>query len=599
MHWGDMPQAFENMDLTLTHMRRAMQLPDQQNEMFGLSSGFPVWANFAHAVDMPPERRETIASLMHDYNLTWRTADATADSLHFVTWNRPRGDRSKDSGALIGAEYYGIMGKFSYLLVASKPDVSTEEVMANLPSVESIIEESLMTISNSSFITAVCGWFSCPFLTVGAVCEKFGAHLQTLVYAAAALETDLTKGGNFLPTTKALALNMRGRALAALGRHSEAATAFEAAVEEAHKYQLWLLCLFALRDLKLCVLDAVGHGVHGSRRIGSVLRRLVGPPQALTPLLRGLDAGELMALEEPDPGYSTEIPEDEDGMVKLRQELMSLKPMALQKRASAEGVTDEQLAEAVDSAQPKSCLVELIIQCHVTTTQVASTTAAVPSPRKQDAAAVALLQNLKKNPDVWPRVEDALKHPRCKEAYDDVLANGLMVGMKYINDPICAPLIHLVAGKMGLPAPPAAAAPTGLEQEPNPTVTQATLIREELAGLRLTQLYQGALEEGVDSARVTTAMNSDNPRQEMIGLIISHRMAVESQPMCSVDTVKTIDQRRAELHRSLSAMRFVALQQRADEEGIEPGLVEDAFESERSPKRALIELIVAAVSKRW
>ena len=48
--------------------------------------------------------------------------------------------------------------------------------------------------------------------------------------------------------------------MAALGRAPEAAAALEAAAAVAHKHELWLLEAFALRDLKLEVLDAIGHG---------------------------------------------------------------------------------------------------------------------------------------------------------------------------------------------------------------------------------------------------------------------------------------------------------------------------------------------------
>ena len=96
---------------------------------------------------------------------------------------------------------------------------------------------------------------------------------------------------------------MQGRALAALGRTSEAASAFETAAEVAHDHGLWLYEAFALRDLKLCVLDAMGHGEHGARRLGAALRQLVGPADLLTPMMKGLDAAELMTLPAPEAEY--------------------------------------------------------------------------------------------------------------------------------------------------------------------------------------------------------------------------------------------------------------------------------------------------------
>ena len=83
---------------------------------------------------------------------------------------------------------------------------------------------------------------------------------------------------------------------AALGRAADAASAFEAAAKEAHRVGYHLYELFALRDLKLGVLDKLGHTEHGSRRLGAVLRLLAGPMSMLTPMLKGLDANELVGL---------------------------------------------------------------------------------------------------------------------------------------------------------------------------------------------------------------------------------------------------------------------------------------------------------------
>ena len=60
--------------------------------------------------------------------------------------------------------------------------------------------------------------------------------------------------------------------------------------------------MYALRDLKLLVLDNTGQGEHGARRLGAALRQLVGPAARLTPLLQGLDAAQLMALPPPGSG---------------------------------------------------------------------------------------------------------------------------------------------------------------------------------------------------------------------------------------------------------------------------------------------------------
>ena len=119
---------------------------------------------------------------------------------------------------------------------------------------------------------------------------------MALENATAGLETGFTTGGTTLPVTRVLLQSTQGRAHAALGHVAAAAAALEAAAKDAHRYELWLYEAFALRDLKLLVLDQMGHGEHGSRRLGAALRLLKGPARCLTPMLKDLDTEELMSL---------------------------------------------------------------------------------------------------------------------------------------------------------------------------------------------------------------------------------------------------------------------------------------------------------------
>ena len=48
-----------------------------------------------------------------------------------------------------------------------------------------------------------------------------------------------------------------------------------------------------------------------------------------------------------------------------------------------------------------------------------------------------------------PEVATAMENPIVAAAYQDVVENGAMAGMKYIADPVCAPLIEKMAAKMG------------------------------------------------------------------------------------------------------------------------------------------------------
>ena len=83
--------------------------------------------------------------------------------------------------------------------------------------------------------------------------------------------------------------------LASLGKKEQAEAALEEAVAISSKHGLWLFEMFALRDLKKCILDADGRGDEGTRRLKGVLQKMKGPPAELTTLLGGgLDAEAIL-----------------------------------------------------------------------------------------------------------------------------------------------------------------------------------------------------------------------------------------------------------------------------------------------------------------
>jgi len=91
--------------------------------------------------------------------------------------------------------------------------------------------------------------------------------------------------------------------------------------------------------------------------------KLKGPPSKLTPLLKGLDAAELMALPPPDASHS----EPSSDAVKLRAEearrLDGMKVKELKKRARQTGVDDEAIEDADDAAGGvKAEVVRLILE---------------------------------------------------------------------------------------------------------------------------------------------------------------------------------------------------------------------------------------------
>ena len=150
-----------------------------------------------------------------------------------------------------------------------------------------------------------------PHLLAALACEKYEMDDEALAFVAVIHDLDPNLGGDYKPSSHILGHCVKGRVLARRGQQQAAGAAFEEAVSQSEKYELWLLAAFALRDLKLCVLDGMGHGDHGSRRLGAVLRRLKGPASMLSELLEGLD-GLLMAYM---PHTSTAVAEVLTGAV--------------------------------------------------------------------------------------------------------------------------------------------------------------------------------------------------------------------------------------------------------------------------------------------
>ena len=68
-------------------------------------------------------------------------------------------------------------------------------------------------------------------------------------------------------------------------------------------------------------------------------------------LSKGRDGAQLGADSNADPSSAA-----------LREQLQTLRPVALSKRARAEGVGDDLVEEALDSAEPKSALIDLIVR---------------------------------------------------------------------------------------------------------------------------------------------------------------------------------------------------------------------------------------------
>eukprot|EP01043_Picozoa_sp_COSAG02_P065409 COSAG02_NODE_9860_length_2089_cov_1.629648_1_plen_545_part_01 len=302
LRWGDLSFTEENIDQSIDVFRCCMDETlhtDEISEQIGFMFGLPVWGQYMYATEQT-FGLEKIAGLMVDNGLTYRNAHKTCDTCR-TSFIRKRGDTALNQFPY-SVEFLSLFAQMSFVVTASNPGVSAEEILAELPSIDEIVH-TVMTFEGLSMPHTACGYFSNLFYAAAAVCEKFGDYERSLDYVDAALSSDIKRAGTRFPTSRVTSQLLRGRVLFSLGRTPEAAKALEGAAGEAHKFGFRLYEAYALRDLKLFVLDDMGHGDHASRRLGAVLRLLKGPPEKLAPLLKGLDPAELMALPAPDAGY--------------------------------------------------------------------------------------------------------------------------------------------------------------------------------------------------------------------------------------------------------------------------------------------------------
>eukprot|EP01049_Picozoa_sp_SAG25_P003137 SAG25_NODE_176_length_12787_cov_14.980060_2_plen_1127_part_00 len=368
MHWGDMHQVDKMMDHSLLSMQRMMQESDTASETVNLIVGLSVSALLVWSCRMSARRRETLANMMSSYKMSWSAVEVTCTAIcASLDPMRNVGDRDVD-GHLHAGEVWVELMKCCVLLMASELPASEAEILRSLPSVESIITDMVTRPIPSGHLHAVCHTTHVllnAFLSCAYVCEKLGRHDKALTYAVAGLVPDFEKGGTTLVVSRVLLLSVQARALAALDRPSEAGPVFLQAVDEAHRFGFHLYEALALRDLKVCVLDGMGHGEHGSRLLGAALRLLTGPPDRLSAILDGVDAAEMMALAAPDPSYELGFGSEDAGQKAVRHELASMKMSVLRRRAQAEGVEDAAMEEASDGSNERRDLVQLIMERQV------------------------------------------------------------------------------------------------------------------------------------------------------------------------------------------------------------------------------------------
>jgi hypothetical protein len=457
LHYGDLDAIRMAVDNLVETVTRALQEPERQStwpaQVTMLTS--ISWPHiFGYSNEFGSSFREAIGS-------TWSEIEVCVDeTAKEVVWFAPRGQQPLTGSYAASMDTICCIAKCNSALCFGEPTVSKQQMQA-FPSPHELSQfaRADKTVYTDGKPCSPMHLMTCPHLVAAMASEQYGLDDQALGYVDVIHNVDVQLGGDWRPSSHILAHLIKGRVMARRDQMRTASAAFEAAFAQAEQLELWLLAAFALRDLKVCILDGMGHGMHGSRRLGVVLRRLKGPSERLSELLSGLDVGEIVSLAPPEAGVQVAIDykdKDEDTQAtlpqrtgtkvagvaaaaaadlerSLRQELQGLRLTALQKRAASEGVEQEVIEDATDSDQPKDNLIALVIQ-HV-----------AASNAERDQAA---------------------------------------------------------------------------EEE---TAAALEALRQDLEGMRLTALQRRAASEGVEETQIDNAMDGEDPKAGIVALILQHQ----------------------------------------------------------------------------
>ena len=575
-HYGNLKGYYRSVDKSLECMERAINAPDQTKEFLGTVMGLPTWALTMYIVEAPQRFRVTIAKLMDDYNLTWSAAGTKVGKLT-QSWFRKTGDNTVGQH-VIGADALTWYCRAAHVLVAGTRSMSKQELLDGLPTVPEMVHE-LMTMPACSIVTSSVECFQNPLMSLAALCCELDDHSRALAYLEAALSKDLSQAGcGEIPSTRAVGCAMQGRAFAALGRIEDAAAAFEAAAATAHRYKLWLFEAYALRDLKLLVLDQMGHGEHGARRLGAVLRLLIGPAELLTPMLKGLDAAELMALAAPEAGYEVVYSAEDAATAELRRELQKLKLMELHKRALSQNVSLESIEDAMESDQPKAELVELLVG------SVGASLATDHARRQELREELSELRLMALHTRALGvgvdsgRLEDAMEGDNPKSALIELIVMQPESGQREST-------------------PSANRPEAGFEVVYSAEDKATAELRRELEGLRLKALRQKAREHhGIDDSELEDAIDADDPKAAVIALVLTHHANAAHDEAAAVALAgPSPEAQRAEAMRAeLEGLGLKELRRRARAAGADEEALEDATDAEE-PKAAVTALLMGLV----
>eukprot|EP01048_Picozoa_sp_COSAG05_P005354 COSAG05_NODE_315_length_11604_cov_8.336375_4_plen_489_part_00 len=426
-----------------------------------------------------------------------------------------------------------------------------------------------------------------PHLLVAMAAEKYGFDDLALQFCEEIHTVDHHLGGDPKPTSHILAHLVKGRILAQRGQTSAASTAFEAAAAQARALQLWLLEVLAVLDLKLFLLDDLGHGEHGARRLGAVLRLLQGPAELLTPMLKGLDAAELMGLAEPEADYTVVYEAQDAGMAALRQELQSMRVIALQKRAVEDGVDSDTIEDAMDSDNPKVQLTKLIVEAQQ---QITGQRGAQLQQLREELQGQRVMELQKRS------VAAGIDNIILEDAMDSDNPRGSLIEL------LVSAAATSLASDSGTPLSGAAVGPCLSEGVPPQPVPKGCLdvqkgtstFHSQLQELKLSALKRRAREAGVGKQALEEADDADNTKEVVIGLIMEIENPSSGQ---DYDDEGDLQARLTKLREELATQKLSQLKKRARSAKVSREALEQA-DDEHDIRETVIALILQQAEQR-
>ena len=248
--WCNLETANRAIDSQLQIFKRSLEVSDKQTEALTYVHAAYLWPYILHLLG----RDADAARMLQSLDMSWSSADATMDHLAATiskSMFRPRGDVGTERRYLHDVAYTSIMIKMSYVLVAQREDVPSEEaVMAAMPTASELLS---MGDTGNKHLSGQLNYASTP-LILAEVCERHCAYERAIDLATLGLpsadqcaeyKVNFRKYGyDVRPSVHISAGTIIGRCLARQGKLEEATDAFETSIRLAERYGYKLLQLF-------------------------------------------------------------------------------------------------------------------------------------------------------------------------------------------------------------------------------------------------------------------------------------------------------------------------------------------------------------------